>query len=90
MNEVEFLAGNLQFLWYVCIIYADIILVIEGYFYVVFFYFVFQCCFWFVFVLYILMTYFDCFELVGRLEFHVYADKMSNMQYFLGDMTRLE
>ena len=55
-----------------------------------FFYFVFQCCFWFVFLLYILMTYFDCFELVGSLEFHVYADKMSNKQYFLGDMTRLQ
>ena len=34
------------------------------------------------------MTCFDCFGLVGRLEFHVFADKTSNRQFFLGDMTR--
>ena len=36
------------------------------------------------------MTYFDCFWLVGRLKFYVCADKTSNRQYFLGDMTRLQ
>ena len=34
------------------------------------------------------MSYFDCFGLVGKLEFHVCADKTSNRQY-LGDMTWL-
>ena len=28
------------------------------------------------------MTYFDCFRLVGRLEFHVCAVRTSNRQYF--------
>ena len=36
------------------------------------------------------MTYFDCFGLVGRLEFHVCANKTSNRQYSGGDMTRLQ
>ena len=33
--------------------------------------------------LFISMTYFDCFELVRRLKFHVYAVKTSDRQYFL-------
>ena len=36
------------------------------------------------------MTYFDCFWLVGRLKFHICADKTSYRQYFFGDMTRLQ
>ena len=33
---------------------------------------------------------FNCFGLVGRLEFHICADKTPNRQYFLGDMTRCQ
>ena len=36
------------------------------------------------------MTYFDFFGLVGRLEFHVCADKTSKRQYLGGVMTRLQ
>ena len=36
------------------------------------------------------MIYFDCFELAGRLELYVCADKTWNRQNFLGDMKRLQ
>ena len=39
---------------------------------------------------FILMTYFDCFGLVGTLEFPACAVKTSKRQYFLGNMTWLQ
>ena len=36
------------------------------------------------------MTYFGCFGLVGKLEFHVCADKTWNRQYILENLPRLQ
>ena len=79
-NEAEFLAGNLYIMFRVRVcrnyfVYVDLFLCFISFCISMFF---LVCIYIFIkkmSVKFILMTYFDCFGLVVRLEFHVCADK---------------